>query len=267
VGNQCDGAIAGDDNKEIRALESAIKSFEAAGVADDVLESARLRLAVLQTAKNAAKPSWTRLHETANQLKQVQHKIAAKTARAAEIIKQQEELAAEAEQLNIDIIVLNNNEIELKMQGEGSKLEFVDLAKRLPELIGIPAAALNSELGKEALAALQSALAIIADLKVAKVVPAPADVAAAAAAAATAAREAVFAAAAAAAAAQEPPPTPVSAEQQQAMDLDMEAQHAGEKHELEESVAFAKGVLGDGASDEQLTNIMQHAQNKKQRCL
>ena len=113
---------------------------------------------------------------------------------------------------------------------------------------------------------MHAALATIAELQVARVVQpksVPADVAAAAAAAACAAA----AAAAEQAAAKEAPPPQVSAEQQQAMDLDIEAQHAGEKHELEESCAFAKSLLGDGVSDEQVTQLMQHIRAKKQRCL
>jgi chemotaxis protein histidine kinase CheA len=270
VGNQVDGSNTGEEHKEIRTLEAVIKLFEAGGVDDAYIVPSRLRLAALQTAKNAAKPIWTQLRETANKLKQVQHKIATKTARASAIAEQQEVLAQEAQQNMLDILKLQDTEVELRLQGEGSKIEFDDLAKRLPELSGIPASALESDIGKDALAALQAALAGIAGLKAVRVVPPKSEPAEVAAAAAAAAGAAAFAAAAAAAAAQEPPPTPVSAEQQQAMDLDMEAQHAGEKHELEESVAFAKGVLGDGASDEQLTQIVQHVQhvqNKKQRCL
>jgi nucleoid-associated protein YgaU len=179
----------------------------------------------------------------------------------------QQELAEEAQQNIIETLELQDTENVLKMQGEGSKLEFDDLAKRLPELSGIPASALESDIGKDALAALQAALATIAGLKVARVVQPksePAEVAAAAAAAACAA--AFAAAAAAAAAAQEVPPAPLSAEQQQAMDLDMEAQHAGEKHELEQNLAFAQGLFGDVVSVDHLTQFMQHCA-KKQRCL
>ena len=85
---------------------SAIKCLEAGGVDETLLVPSHLRLATLQQAKNAAKPIWTQMHEAANRLKQVQQQIVAKTSRAKAIHDQQEQLAQEAQQVNIEIIEL-----------------------------------------------------------------------------------------------------------------------------------------------------------------
>ena len=74
-------------------------------------------------------------------------------------------------QLNIDIADLQDTESDLKKAAAGTKLlEFDEITKRLPELIGVPADAFDSNYGKAAMAALQAALAALEVLRLPQVV-------------------------------------------------------------------------------------------------